>query len=112
MVNAYVPDRGHIVMLHFSPQAGREQAGTRPGLVLSPAIYNERSGLMLVCPITSREKGYPFEVRLPTGLGTRGMILTDHLKSVDWRVRDARFVEAVPPVTLQETLEKLVLLLQ
>lgn len=81
-------------------------------MVLSPAVYNGRSGLMLVCPMTSKEKGYPFEVQLPTGLRTQGVILADHLKSVDWRVRHARFVEAVPPATLQEVLEKVVLLLQ
>ena len=112
MVSAYIPERGDIVMLCFDPQAEREQAGTRPGLVLSPALYNGKSGLMLVCPITSWKKGYPFEVDLPHTLSMHGVILADHVKSIDWQVRGARFIERVPKVTLKTVMEKVTLLLQ
>src|SRR5580692_1036593 len=86
---AYVPDAGDLIWLSFSPQAGREQAGRRPALVLSPRGYNERAGLCAVCPVTSRAKGYPFEVALPDGLAVAGVVLSDHVKSADWQVRDA-----------------------
>ena len=88
----YVPDRGDVVWLQFTPQAGHEQAGHRPALVLSPASYNRRSGLMLCCPITSRVKGYPFEVALPEGSGVIGVVLADQLKSLDWRARKAKLI--------------------
>ena len=87
----YVPDRGDLVWLTFDPQAGREQAGRRPALVLSPTIYNERSGLAVVCPVTRRSKGYPFEVPLPVEQKVSGVVLADHLKSADWRARRAEF---------------------
>jgi len=103
----YVPDRGHLVWLTFSPQAGREQAGRRPGLVISPAAYNGRARLALVCPITSQVKGYPFEVPLPGGLPIRGVVLADHLKSVDWEVRRAEFAGGTPPEFLGQVLAKL-----
>ena len=86
---AVVPEAGDIVWLTFDPQAGREQAGRRPALVLSPGIYNAKSGLALVCPITNRAKGYPFEVAVPAGHGASGVILADHVKSVDWKARRA-----------------------
>ena len=86
---AYVPETGDFVWLTFDPQAGREQAGRRPALVLSPRIYNAKSGLALVCPITNQAKGYPFEVAVPAGHGATGVILADHVKSVDWRARRA-----------------------
>jgi mRNA interferase MazF len=89
---AYVPDRGDLVRLSFSPQAGREQAGRRPGLVLSPAPYSRRAGLALICPVTSRIKGYPFEVPLEGGGDVAGVILADHLRSVDWRARKVEFI--------------------
>ena len=89
MKPAFVPDAGDFVWLTFDPQAGREQAGRRPALVLSPKIYNARSGLALACPITSQVKGYPFEVPVPAGYGAAGVILADHLKSIDWRARHA-----------------------
>src|SRR5437016_13183986 len=81
---SYAPDVGHLVWFSFSPQAGREQAGRRPGLVLSPRPYNGRAGLCLVCPITSHPKGYPFEVELPRGLAVSGVVLSDHLRTADW----------------------------
>ena len=82
---AYVPEAGDFVWLTFDPQAGREQAGRRPALVLTPRTYNAKSGLTLVCPITNQAKGYPFEVAVPAGSGTTGVILADHVKSVDWK---------------------------
>jgi mRNA interferase MazF len=84
-----VPDAGDIIWLTFDPQAGREQAGRHPALVLSPKIYNAKSGLLLACPITNQAKGYPFEVPVPSGLGATGVILADHVKSVDWKARRA-----------------------
>lgn len=110
MVNIYTPERGDIVMLQFHPQRGREQAGWRPALVLSPERYNAKVGLMLACPITSTAKGYPFEIALPLELRTHGVILTDHVKSLDYIARDARFVERVPRDILQRVLQKILLL--
>ena len=94
-MTAYVPDRGDIVWLTFDPRAGREQAGRRPALILSPASYNGKVGLALACPITSRVKGYPFEVPLPRSLAVSGVVLSDHIKSLDWRARKAEL--ACPP---------------
>jgi mRNA interferase MazF len=104
---AYVPDRGDVVWLEFDPQAGHEQAGHRPALVLSPSVYNRRSGLMLCCPITSRVKGYPFEVALAGKRRFSGVVLADQVKSLDWRTRRARKKDAAPLEVLQETLGKL-----
>lgn len=87
---AYVPERGDIVWLNFTPQAGHEQAGHRPALVLSPARYNRASGLMLCCPMTTQLKGYPFEVPVEAPGGVPGAVLADQIKSVDWRARRAR----------------------
>ena len=84
---AYVPEAGDIVWLHFTPQAGHEQAGHRPALVLSPAAYN-RTGLMLCCPMTTKIKGYPFEV--PIADDPPSVVLSDQVKSLDWRARSAR----------------------
>jgi mRNA interferase MazF len=92
----YVPDRAHLVWLSFDPQLGREQAGRRPALILSPAAYNVRIGLAVVCPITSQLKGYPFEVPLPPGLPVSGAVLADHVKSLDWRARRADFIVIAP----------------
>ena len=89
MTTIWVPDAGDFIWLTFDPQAGREQAGRRPALVLSPRSYNTKSGLALVCPITSHSKGYPFEVEVSFGSGPTGVILADHVKSVDWKVRRA-----------------------
>ncbi len=89
MKAAFVPDTGDFVWLTFDPQAGREQAGRRPALILSPKIYNARSGLALACPVTNQVKGYPFEVAVPAGAGTTGVILADHLKSLEWKACQA-----------------------
>jgi mRNA interferase MazF len=90
---AYVPDRGDIVWLQFDPQAGHEQSGRRPALVISPKAYNAKAGLALFCPITAQAKGYPFECQLPESGRIQGAILSDHIKSLDWRARDATLVE-------------------
>lgn len=103
----YVPERGDLVWLSFSPHAGREQAGRRPGLVLSSSRYNGRIGLALVCPITSRIKGYPFEVRIDGANGISGAILVDHLRSLDWQVRRAEYAGKAPAQMLEEVLVKL-----
>lgn len=81
---AYIPERGDAVWITLDPQAGHEQAGRRPALVLSPSAYNGRVGLALLCPITSQVKGYPFEVPLPAGLGVAGVVGADQVKSLDW----------------------------
>jgi len=107
----YVPARGDAVWLTFTPQAGHEQAGPRPALVLSPASYNGEVGLAILCPITSQVKGYPFEVATPTGSRLGGVILADQVKSLDWRVRQAEFICKLPRETTAEVLEKLGVLL-
>ena len=113
MVEApYVPDRGQIVWLAISPQAGHEQAGHRPALVLSPQSYNEKTGMGLFCPITSRVKGYPFEVALPAAGSVTGVVLSDQIGSLDWRARRARFAAQAPPHTVSEVREKLAVLLE
>ena len=107
---AYVPDKGHIIKVNFDAQAGHEQAGWRPALVLSPAAYNKH-GLAIVVPITKQVKGYPFEVPVPPGLAATGVILSDAIKSVDWKARRARFIESMPPSTLRAVHSHLMLLL-
>lgn len=97
-----LPDRGSLVWLHFSPQAGSEQAGRRPGIVLTKAAYHQRSRLAIVCPITSREKGWPMEVKLPPGLAVAGVVLVDHVRSVDREARKMEIVGTAPPEILDE----------
>jgi mRNA interferase MazF len=109
-VAAYVPARGDLVWLPLNPQAGHEQAGHRPALVISPISYNRRVGLAVCCPVTSQAKGYPFEVLLPAGLGVEGVILSDQLKSLDWRVRKARRIGTVPADVVQEAVGKILAL--
>lgn len=103
----YCPSRGDVVWMNFDPQAGHEQSGRRPALVVSPESYNRKVGLALICPITSRAKGYPFEVALPVGLDVSGVVLSDQLKNLDWRARDARFAFPAPTRVLQEVLARL-----
>ena len=110
MVKRYIPSQGDVVMLQFHPQRGREQAGMRPAIVLSPEKYNAKVGLMLACPITTHAKGYPFEVALPAGMKTHGVVLADHIKSLDFGARGARFVERMPRETLKQVLQRLSLL--
>lgn len=107
---AYVPTRGDLIWLQFNPQAGHEQAGRRPALVISPSSYNRRVGLAVCCPVTSQVKGYPFEVLLPEGLGVEGAILSDQIKSLDWRVRKASRIGRAPADVLQETVGKILAL--
>ena len=107
MNKVYVPSCGDIVWLTFNPQTGHEQSGRRPAVVISPKIYNEKSGLSLFCPITSKSKGYPFEVELPKEVNVTGVILSDQVKSLDWRVRKAEFKESLPEEVIDEVLAKL-----
>ena len=108
---SYVPDRGDIVWLQFNPQAGHEQAGHRPALVLSPASYNRRSGLMLCCPMTSQRKGYPFEVVIAVDTDRESVVLADQVKSLDWKVRKAVKKGTASVDVIAETLSKLQTLL-
>src|SRR4029453_7420094 len=98
----YVPARGEAVWIMLNPQAGHEQAGRRPAVVLSPAAYNGKVGLAILCPIKNQIKGYPFEVVLPSGLAVTGAVLSDQVKSLDWRVRMASFICTLPPATIAE----------
>ena len=108
----HVPDAGELVWLAFTPQAGHEQAGHRPALVLSPKAYNRRSGLALFCPITSHSEGYPFEVVLPATGSVTGVVLADQVKSLDWRARRARFAGNAPSTVVEEVLAKLSVLIE
>ncbi|WP_133365570.1 endoribonuclease MazF [Qipengyuania sediminis] len=110
MKPGYVPDTGDVVWLHFDPQAGHEQAGHRPALVLSPARYNGVRGMMLCCPMTSRIKGYPFEV--VDGDDPPSVVLADQVKSLDWRAGRAERKGRVSPATLAEVRAKVRALLE
>lgn len=110
MVKGYIPARGDIVWLDFNPQAGHEQAGHRPALVISPKIYNEKSGLLLACPLTSKVKGYPFGVELPSKDGG-GCVLVDQIKSLDWKARHAKFKNKAPRKAMEEVLGKIEVLI-
>jgi mRNA interferase MazF len=104
---AYQPKRGDLVWLDFTPQSGHEQAGRRPALVISADEYNRTVGLVLACPVTSRVKGYPFEVPLQEGLAVGGVVLADQVRNLDWKSRHARFIAKAPSGVLSETLGKL-----
>ncbi len=108
----YVPAQGDLVWFNFDPQAGHEQGGRRPAVVLSPKAYNRLIGLALVCPVTNREKGYPFEVKLPAELPVSGVVLADHAKSQDWRARQAEFIGKLDEATLTAVLLRTGSLLQ
>lgn len=105
----YVPDAGHVVWLTFSPQAGHEPAGHRPALVISPASYNKKTGLMICCPMTTQIKGYPFEVRVDQG--TVSVILADQVKNLDWRARKAVRKDVVSSDVLAEVRAKIAALI-
>ncbi|MEJ5375595.1 MAG: endoribonuclease MazF [bacterium] len=107
----YVPEQGDAIWIRFNPQAGHEQSGRRPAVVLSPRPYNGKVGLAILCPITSQVKGYPFEVVIPPGLAVTGAILSDQVKSLDWRVRKAELICRLPKAIIAETLRKLGVLL-
>ena len=106
MPGRYLPDRADIVWLQFNPQAGHEQAGRRPAIVISPKEYNKKVGLALFCPITSQVKGYPFEVVLTSGLPVSGAILADQVKNLDWQIRKAKRICIAPEKIVEEVLAK------
>ncbi len=108
MPRAFVPDAGDIVWLQFDPQAGHEQAGHRPALVLSPAAYNGKTGLMLCCPMTTQIKGYPFEVRIAGD--TDSAVLADQVNSLDWRARRAKLKGRISAAELAEVRAKVMAL--
>jgi len=107
----YIPQCGDVVRITLNLQAGHEQAGRRPAVVLSPENYNGKVGLAILCPITNQIKGYPFEVLIPAGLPVAGAILSDQVKSLDWRARNAELLCTLPTETISEVLQKLVTLL-
>jgi mRNA interferase MazF len=104
---AYPPARGDLIWLQFDPQSGHEQAGRRPALVISHTAYNRRVGLALFCPITSQEKGYPFEVALPSGVGVGGVVLSDQVKSLDWRARRCSLISRAPAAVLEQVIARI-----
>lgn len=106
----YIPERGDIVRINFSPQKGHEQGHERPAIVLSPKIYNQKSGMMIACPITSKIKQYPFEVELKTKK-LNGAILADHVRSFDWRIRRIAFIQKAPSEILNHVQERIIQLL-
>jgi len=106
---SYIPDRGDIIWLEFDSQKGHEQKGRRPGIVLSKKEYNQKSNLAIICPITSKIKDYPFEVRISSTI--QGVILSDQIRSLDWKSRDAAFIEKTSEEILKEILENIDLLL-
>ncbi len=108
---AYVPDRGDAVWINFNPQAGHEQAGRRPAIVLSPSSYNRKVGLAIFCPITNQIKGYPFEVVIPANSKVTGAVLSDQVKNLDWKVRDTELIVRLPASVTDEVLKKLKTLL-
>jgi len=112
MVRAgYVPDAGHLVRIDLEPALGREQAGRRPAIVLSPASYNGKTGLAIMAPITNKVKGFPFEVSLAPPAKVTGVILADHVKNLDWTIRNVERIDVAPPEVVREVRQKLGLLL-
>jgi len=108
----YIPDRGDAVWINMNPQAGHEQAGRRPAIVLSPISYNRKVGLALFCPVTNQIKGYPFEVNIPSGLKVTGAVLSDQVKSLDWKIRNTEFYDKIPDAVILEIFKKLGALLR
>jgi mRNA interferase MazF len=107
----YIPSRGDAIWITLNPQTGHEQSGRRPALVLSPQSYNAKVGLVILCPITSKIKGYPFEVILPSNLSIGGAILSDQVKSLDWQARKAELICKLPVSIVTDTLQQLTTLL-
>jgi len=112
MPRQYTPHRGDFVWLQFNPQAGREQAGRRPALVLSPISYNKKVGLALVCPVTSKVKRYPFEVPIPDGFKVRGAILSDQVRNIDWKLRKAKLISRAPDLVMNQVLARIYAILE
>jgi len=109
-VKKYVPNAGDLVWLNFTPQSGHEQRGHRPALCVSPEAYNKKTGLALFCPVTSKIKGYPFEEEVDAG-DISGVVLSDQVKSLDWRARGVGFAGIVPDSTLESVCDKIKVLL-
>ncbi len=107
----YIPGRGEVIWIDFNPQKGHEHSGRRPAIVLSPVDYNRKTGLALLCPITTKKKGYPFEVEIPEDLPVNGVVLSDQLKNLDWRAREAKFVCALPSEIVERVLRRIRILL-
>jgi mRNA interferase MazF len=107
VARAYVPDAGDLVWLTFDPQAGHEQRGRRPALILSPRAYNSKARLAIACPITNQVKGYPFEVPLPPGGKIGGVILADHVKNLDWKARRVEFAAKATNDIIEDVRERL-----
>jgi len=107
----YIPQRGDIVWLNFNPQAGHEQKGKRPAVVISPKEYNEKTGLGLFCPITSKIKDYPFEVKIKNK-EINGVVLSDQIKSLDWKTRKIEFITKITPEKIKEIIDKIEALLE
>jgi mRNA interferase MazF len=112
MPKVYVPDRGDVVWISFNPQAGHEQAGRRPAIVISPSAYNGKVGLAILCPVTNQIKGYPFEVVIPQGLKVSGAVLSDQAKSLDWKARKAELICRLPDRVINDVLRKLITLMR
>jgi mRNA interferase MazF len=110
-IKKYIPDRGDIIWLDFDPQTGHEQKGRRPAVVLSPKIYNQKTNLAILCPITSKEKGYPFEVQIK-GRQIQGVALSDQVKNLDWSIRNADFMERISKLNFDEITENIRMLIQ
>jgi mRNA interferase MazF len=106
MARIFVPERGDLIWMSFDPQAGHEQAGRRPALALSPSAYNRKVGLGIFCPITSQSKGYPFEIPLPEGLPVTGVILSDQVKSLDWKARRAQLIAVLRAAVADDVLAR------
>ena len=110
VIDNYIPERGDVVWLNFSPQIGHEQQGRRPAIVISPKAYNQKTRLALFCPITTKQKGYPFEVELNNG-EILGVVLSDQIKSLDWQQRGAEFIVKSSDDEMNEIMNKLSTLL-
>ena len=112
MTRRYVPERGDIVWLNFNPIQGHEQGGKRPALVISRSIYNAKTSLVIVCPITSRAKGYDFEIALPDTSGIQGVVLSDQVRNLDWRARRAKFAARASDAVMSQVAELISILAQ
>ncbi len=112
IMRRYIPDKGDVVWINMNPRAGDEQAGRRPAIVLSPGAYNGKVGLALFCPITNQIKGYPYEVLIPDGLKVTGVVLSDQVKSLDWKARNVELIEKMPASVIIEIIKKLNTLLR
>lgn len=108
----HFPERGDIVWVDMNPQAGHEQSGRRPAIVISPGQYNSKVGLAIVCPITNQVKGYPFEVAIPEGFKVKGVILADQLKSVDWAARNMELIFKIPERVVEEVQAKILAIIK